>query len=270
MHPSQIEWATFYGFVFQNTGLDLNQYKANQMQRRILTMVDTKGFRNLTEFWNWIGSDKLNITWFLDRMAINVSEMFRNPAKWEELKSQVIPDLLKRTKNLKCWSAGCSYGAEAYSLAMVLESEFPGAHTILGTDIDDAALNQANAGEFSESDVRGVPRQYREKFVQPNGLTWQADPKLKSYLKFKKHNILADRFERGYDLILCRNVVIYFTEEAKEQLYRRFFDALSPGGILLVGGTERIFGSEAIGFGSPYPFFYNKPLLGEKQWRNAS
>ena len=233
-------------------------------------MMETKGHKNLSEFWSMLDSSSENIAWFLDRMAINVSELFRNPQKWEELKTQVLPSLLKTTQKLKCWSAGCSYGAEAYSLAMVLDQDFPGSHTIIGTDIDDTALAQANAATFSEADVRGVPQAYKSKYLKPNGSTWVASENLKKYVSFKKQNMLADRFDSNFDLILCRNVVIYFTEEAKDELYRKFYSALKPGGILLVGGTERIFGSENLGFTSPIPFFYQKPPQGEKIWQNAS
>jgi chemotaxis protein methyltransferase CheR len=260
----------FYESVKKRTGLDFHSYKAVQLQRRIVTMAGSKGSRTLGEFWNWLVTEKGHMEWFLDRMAINVSELFRNPDKWEDLKTHVIPRLLQKSKRLKCWSAGCSYGAEAYTLAMILESRFPGAHRVVGTDIDDAALLQANSGQFSQSDVRAVPKAYKERFLVAAGDKWVADEGLKRYLTFKKQNLLEPQGETGFDLILCRNVVIYFTEEAKTQLYRRFCSALRPGGFLFVGSTERIFGASELGFVPQQPFFYQKPELGDSTWRNAS
>lgn len=137
MHPSEIEWGAFYADLKKRTGIDLYLYKADQMRRRILSMAGTKGCANLAEFAARIGKDPAEMRWFLDKMAINVTELFRNPEKWDELKTKILPDLLTRTSKLKCWSAGCSIGAEATTLSMLFEEHFPGGHTVLGTDIDD-------------------------------------------------------------------------------------------------------------------------------------
>ena len=270
MHPSPTDWEVFYESVKKRTGLDFHSYKAQQLQRRIVTMATSKGSRSLGEFWVWLSTEKGHLDWFLDRMAINVSELFRNPDKWEDLAKQVLPDLLDKSKRLKCWSAGCSYGAEAYTLAMILDHRFPGGHRIVGTDIDDSALAQANRGEFITTDLRAVPRDYKDKYLDATADKWTAKESLKKYLTFKKHNLLADPCDTGYDLIMCRNVVIYFTEEAKASLYQRFFASLRPGGFLFVGSTERIFGPQDIGFEPKLPFFYQKPELGDTSWRNAS
>lgn len=209
--------------------------------------------------------------WFLDKLAINVSELFRNPEKWRELEERILPYLLTRSNKLKCWSAGCSFGAEAYSLATLFEAKFKGPHTILGTDIDLAALGQAKNGEFCQADVRGVPKPYLEGHFEKIANGFRAKDALRRYVTFRTGNLLADKFDGGYDLILCRNVVIYFTEPAKDELYARFLQALKPGGILFVGSTERIFKAKELGFESPIPFFYQRPLEGAtKQWRNAS
>jgi len=267
---SEREWEALYRAVLKASGLDLSQYKANQLQRRIGMMAESKGYSDLADLAAWITGKPENLSWFMDKLAINVSELFRNPEKWEELRTKVIPGLLRPGKGLRCWSAGCSYGAEATTLGMLLDRHFPGPHRILGTDIDDAALAQAKRGEFSESDVRGVPKEYRDAYLVSDGHGWKSLPAARKHLEFRKQNLLADKFDSDFDLILCRNVVIYFTEEAKSALYRKFFDALRPGGVLFVGGTERIFSATEIGFESRIPLFYQRPDNGERQWRNAS
>lgn len=266
----QSDWEQFYKDFKARTGLDFDLYRANQLQRRIVSMAEHKGFKNLAEFWAWMKTSQDNVDWFCDRIAINVSELFRNPEKWAEMEKTVLPELLQKTTRLKIWSAGCSYGAEAHSLAMILDAKFKGPHQIKGTDIDLEALAQAKRGEFSESDVKCVPDAYRRKYLEQRDKSWFAKPEITKYLTFGKQNLLADRFETNFDLIMCRNVVIYFTDEAKNQLYRRFYDALKPGGILFVGSTERIFEADEIGFTTPRPFFYQKPLKEDKVWRNAS
>lgn len=262
------EWTRFYDRVERKANLDLRLYKQDQMQRRILSLVDSKGLRDLPGLANYIESDREAMRWMLDKLAINVSELFRNPEKWAELEKQVLPMLLKRSSRLKCWSAGCSYGAEAYTLATVLQT-MKCQYSVLGTDIDETAMAQARLGEFSHADVRGVPERYRSNFEQA-GDKWLAKASLKQSLRFQRGNLLADPFDTNYDLILCRNVVIYFTEGAKDQLFRRFYDALKPGGVLFVGSTERIFSARQIGFECSIPFFYQRPLEGHQTWRNAS
>ncbi len=269
MLPKATEWAEFNANMLRRTGLDLNDYKANQLQRRIIGMMEARQAKNLNEFWNLISKDAEGLTWFKDKLAINVSELFRNADKWKQLEAQVIPTLLKTTSKLKIWSAGCSYGAEAHSLACVLHKKFAGPHQVVGTDIDKAALDQAKRGEFGESDMRNVPNEYREYFLR-EGASWFARPEIKKYLSFRDQNLLESRIETGFDLICCRNVVIYFTEDAKDKLYQRFFTALKPGGILFVGSTERISNASELGFEHPIPFFYQKPKQEAKTWRNAS
>lgn len=269
MHPSHVEWNQFYESFKRKTGLDLGLYKPQQMQRRILSMASAKGAKSLGEFWTMVQTERDGLAWFQDKLAINVSELFRNTDKFQELETKILPELLSRSPKLKIWSAGCSYGAEAHSVACILAKKFPGAHQVIGSDIDQAALAQAKAGYFNDADMRGVPNEYRSFFVKERN-QWLATPPIKKYLTFRTGNLLADRFDSGFDLILCRNVVIYFTDEAKADLYAKFFQALKPGGILFVGSTERIFGAEQLGYAQARPFFYQKPVLGNPQWRNAS
>lgn len=272
MLPNAAEWDKFYAALKGRTGLDLHLYKPGQMQRRIISMCESKSCKNLEDFWKVISTEKDGINWFLDKMAINVSELFRNPEKWVELEQKILPELLSKAPRLKIWSAGCSIGAEAHSVATILADKFPGSHTIVGTDIDQAALAQARSGVYSEMETKCVPAPYKAKYYDRDGTNFVAKPELKKYLNFKTGNLLEDNFDSGFDLIICRNVVIYFTDEAKDALYRRFFNSLKPGGILFVGSTERIFNYRDMGYEAPITFFYQKPVNGETQriWRSAS
>jgi chemotaxis protein methyltransferase CheR len=269
-HPREEEWAAFYRTFQSKTGLDLVSYKQDQLRRRILSMVDSKGVSSLDEFWGLLRGSDETVRWFLDKLAINVSELFRNADKWSEMQDKILPMLRAASPRLKIWSAGCSYGAEAYTMAMILDSKCPGAHQIVGSDIDEAALSQARRGEFSDADVRNVPPALKANYLRKEGAVWTAEAPLRRYLTFKTGNLLRDSFDTGFDLIMCRNVVIYFTEPAKEALYSKFHRALKPGGYLFVGSTERIFNSRELGFDTPLPFFYRKSLQGETVWRNAS
>ncbi|GBC93927.1 Chemotaxis protein methyltransferase [bacterium HR15] len=259
----------------ERTGLDLSQYKFEQTYRRIWTMVERAGFRCFTDYLNHLLKEEQRLRAFIDRLAINVSELFRNPEQFELLAREILPERLRCSYSLKIWSAGCSYGAEAYSLAILLHELAPNRpHQIWGTDIDREMLARAKQGVFQESDMRSVPAPYRERYFRPfteHGRTlYEADPILQRYLRFEPHNLLADPYPQGFDLIACRNVVIYFSEDAKEQVFRKFFHALNPGGYLFLGNTERIFNYQQIGYENPYTFYYRKPKQEVQQWRNAS
>ncbi|CUU10690.1 MAG: protein-glutamate O-methyltransferase CheR [Fimbriimonadales bacterium] len=259
----------------QRTGLDLEQYKFDQTYRRIWTMAERAGFSRFTDYLRYLSQDESRMRAFIDRLAINVSEMFRNPEQFEILHKEVLPHLLQRRHSLKVWSAGCSYGAEAYSIAILLHELAPNrGHQILGTDIDTDVLERAQRGVFAPSDVRNVPPLYLQRYFrvfEENGRTlYEADPILKRYLRFQKHNLLSDPYPQGFDLIACRNVIIYFSEEAKERIFREFYRALTPGGYLFLGNTERIFHYQQIGYENPFAFYYRKPEQEVQRWRNAS
>lgn len=248
--------------VLRKTGLDLQQYKRPQMERRLRSMAERVGARNLEEYWNVLEKDSEQFSAFLDRITINVSELFRNPEKFDELRRLILPQLRQLSSSLKVWSAGCSYGAEPYSLAILLEEMRPISYQILATDIDETILGKAREGYFAPEDMRNVSPEWRQKYFIQQGNRYQVKPELKRHITFRKHNLLADPFDSGFHLIVCRNVVIYFTEEAKDRLYVRFYQSLVPGGVLFVGSTERIFNYRDIGFEMPLSFFYRKPIPG--------
>lgn len=263
--PVADDYQWFCEKVLQKTGLDLRQYKRPQMERRLRSMAERVHARNLEEYWAILLKDPVAFNHFIDRITINVSELFRNPEKFDELRRVILPELRKLGNPLKVWSAGCSYGAEPYSLAILLE-EMPGVrYQLLATDVDETILSKAREGFFTSEDMRNVLPEWKQRyFVQKDG-RYQVKPDLKKHIHFRKHNLLADPFESGFHLIVCRNVVIYFTEEAKDRLYVRFYQSLVPGGVLFVGSTERIFNYEKIGFEMPLSFFYRRSLAGVKR-----
>ncbi|MFN7015776.1 MAG: CheR family methyltransferase [Fimbriimonadales bacterium] len=269
------DFERFKRMLLERTGLDLNQYKFDQTYRRIWTMAERAGFRRFTDYFRYLTEEETRLRSFIDRLAINVSELFRNPEQFELLAREILPALLRRSFSLRVWSAGCSYGAEAYSLAILLHELAPNrGHQILGTDIDQEVLTRAQRGVFQESDLRSTPSPYRERYFRQfteNGRTlYEADPALQRYLRFERHNLLSDPYPQGFDLIACRNVIIYFSDDAKERVFREFYRALKPGGYLFLGNTERIFNYQQIGYENPYAFYYRKPESEVLRWQNAS
>ena len=133
-------------------------------------------------------------------------------------------------------------------------------HRILASDLDIEILAKAKRGIYTDNELKSMAADRKKKYFDLVDGKYAVKPEIKSVIEFKRHNLLKDPFESGFDLILCRNVVIYFTEEAKDQLYANFFKALKPGGILFVGATEAILNFRKLGYTSFQPFFYQRPL----------
>lgn len=245
--------------VLALTGIDLHAYKQHQMERRIRSFMSRYDIQDLGDYFDRLRTDREMLNKFLDRITINVSELFRNPDKFLFLKNEVFPAMLKKYQTLKIWSAGCSYGAEPYSVAIVLDELTPEKrYKILATDIDRRMLLRAREGIFDQHDIKHVDEKRLHGYFDLIGDKYQIKSKIRSRVSFKLHDLIKWEPKIAFDLIICRNVVIYFTDEAKEILYQNFYKALKKEGILFVGSTERIFNYQSIGFTLVAPFFYRK------------
>ncbi|HWH14600.1 MAG TPA: protein-glutamate O-methyltransferase CheR [Miltoncostaeaceae bacterium] len=259
------DYARFCEGVRALTGIDLGQYRPAQMERRLRSFAERNGAADLDAYLAELRRSPAALDAFLDRMTINVSELFRNPERFVELERDLLPALLRTAPSgLRVWSAGCSYGAEVYSLLIMLRELAPRArHDVLAADIDERVLARARAGVFAPSDMRNVSPERRSRWFTERrgaqGPEWQASAELRTAVSFSRMDLLRDPFPRGCHLIACRNVVIYFNDAAKDTLYRRFLEALAPGGLLFVGSTERINGAEEMGWEKAGTFFYRRP-----------
>lgn len=240
--------------------LDLRGYKRPQMERRINTLMRTLDIHSYDTFVVAMKQDKQLLDKFLNHLTINVSEFFRNISQWEVLQKQIIPNLLEKSPNLKIWSAGCSTGEEPYTTAIIFKEYFTnGNHSILATDFDQRVIKKAEEGFYPSKCLTGISPEYLQKYFISESDGFRVKDELKKIISFKYHNLLRDSFPQSLDMIICRNVVIYFTEEIKTELYRKFYSALRNGGILFTGSTEQIIHAREIGFESAGMFFYRKP-----------
>lgn len=247
--------------VYKLTKIDLSFYKQNQMKRRIDALLARRHVDSYDKYIDLIKRDKEACKEFVEYITINVSEFYRNPEQWDILTNEILPELIKRRgKKLKIWSAACSTGDEPYSLVMAL-SKYVSLYdiSITATDISEDIIEKAKIGIYGEKSVAGVPKEYLEKYFTKNGNFYSISDQIKKCVHFKKHNLLSDEFYKDYDLIVCRNVLIYFTEEAKGKVFRKYFDSLAKGGFLFIGSTEQIIDYRDIGFGRRASFFYEKP-----------
>ena len=176
-----------------------------------------------------------------------------------ELEKQILVPMLQKKHSLKIWSAACSTGEEPYTIAMILAQFLPlKSIRILATDIDETVLKKARKGVYGERELQELPLHMKTKyFTYREGLYYISED-IKNTVVFKKHDLLQDPFQSNYDLIVCRNVLIYFTDVAKHALYEKMSQSLKKGGVLFVGSTEQIFNTSSYGLTCSRPFFYRK------------
>jgi len=254
------DFQTFVKEVYRHFGLDLSGYKAHRVKRRTEILVKKYGLQSFRDYMNLLLKDQKAKDEFLDKLTINVTEFFRNPEKWQELKNKYLPTLLKESsRNFKAWSAGCATGEEPYSLAILLEElNAPSRASILATDLDLRALERAKRGIYESRALVNMPKLMIDKHFEIENGFFRIKDNVKRRVQFKQHNMLQDPFPNNIDLIVCRNVVIYFKPESKDRLYRNFAKALKIGGMLFVGSTERIFDASDMGLKAVSPFFYQR------------
>ena len=253
------DFARFVCDIRNATSIDLTQYKENQMRRRLTTLRMKHGFQTFSSYYKALMSESRLLEEFLDRMTINVSEFWRNPNRWHLLNERFLGPMAKSNVRLQIWSAACSTGEEPYTIAMMLDAL--GAldrASILATDIDDNVLAKAREGKYVERQVQEVPPAFLSRYFVKSQERYGVIDRLRKAVRFQKQNLLLDRFGSHYDLIVCRNVMIYFTDEAKKGLYHKFAQALKPGGILFVGSTEQIFNPKQFGLEAADTFFYRR------------
>lgn len=259
------DYEIFQQKIRRRTGMDLSCYKPRQMERRIRTLAERANCRDLAEYYWLLKRNSQEYQNFFDYITINFSEFLRDPKRFKELREKVLSRLCFTARRPKIWSAGCANGEEPYTLAIMLEGiHFATQVVILATDIDEGALKKAKLGVYSSQHLRNLTSSlissYFIKKDDPLGLDqYIIKEEIKERVKFEKRDLLHDEFERSYfDLILCRNVIIYFEDEVKVQLMEKFYQALRRDGVLFLGSTESIPDIERIGFNNIGLFLYRK------------
>ena len=252
------EW--FKTEILKLTKIDLNFYKEKQMRRRIDTLITKNKVNSYEDYVALIKGDKKLFEQFINFLTINVSEFYRNTDQWKLMDETVIPKILANNKRqIKIWSAACSTGDEPYSLAMAFSKHVPLSNIkILATDIDKQVVEHARVGLYNAKSIAGVPADLKKKYFTQVGTSYQISDEIKKCVEFREHNLLKDAYPTDFDLILCRNVVIYFTDEAKDMIYEKFHKSLKQKGVLFIGSTEQISNYKDLGFTRLSSFYFEK------------
>ncbi len=254
-------YETFKTQIYQLTKIDLNSYKERQMKRRIDALIAKHKITSYNAYVDTIKKNAVMLEEFINYLTINVSEFYRNPEQWNLLEKDVLPYLFNKFGNgLKIWSAACSTGDEPYSLVMLLSKYMPLSRIkIIATDIDKQILEKAKLGLYNVKSLKALPQEFITKyFREVNSSTYQILDSVKACVEFKQQDLLKDAYPTQCDLIICRNVLIYFTEEAKDEIYKKFNSSLKKDAILFVGSTEQIIQPQNLQFATYKSFFYKK------------
>lgn len=253
-----MDFIEFHNWIYREFNIDLNAYKPEQLNRRIGSLMSRYGISSLDEYKRILMLDKEQRERFLDFITINVTEFFRNPELFFELQG-VIRDYSKSNSKLKIWSAACSIGCEPYSLAIILNSINPNLRVnILATDIDNNILKRATLGEYLPVEMKNVNETFRRKYFSLINDKYVINKEIKSMVTFKKHDLILDNYDTDFDLIVCRNVIIYFKNEVKKEIFKKFSNSLKKGGILFVGATESIYNYKDFQLEKVSTFIYKK------------
>lgn len=254
------DYEKFKKSIYGLTQIDLNSYKEKQMRRRIDTLITKNKVTSYDAYVELIKKDKEKFEQFVNFLTINVSEFYRNPEQWKLLENDIIPSLIQKFgRNIKVWSAACSTGDEPYSLVMAFSRHLPlNQIKIIATDIDKQVIDKARMGLYNEKSIAGVPDEFKKKYFTKVGNSYQISNDIKSRVEFKEHNLLKDPYPTGCNLIVCRNVLIYFTEEAKEDIYKKFNQSLVKDGVLFIGSTEQIMNYKELNYARKSSFFFTR------------
>jgi chemotaxis methyl-accepting protein methylase len=232
-------------------GFEGRHYKEKCLRRRIAVRMRARGRTTFEEYARLLDEDPAEYDLLLDALTINVTKFFRNAEVWAAFEDKVIPALFGLSRGeRRIWTAGCASGEEPYTISMLLhewaerngrESELR-RFRILGTDIDRRSLAIARAAEYGELSMTETPDAARARWFSP-GPPFRLDPRITSLVSFESRDLIASPPpEGGQHLIVCRNVIIYLDRPIQEELFQRFYDALLPGGFLVLGKVETLLG----------------------------
>ena len=235
--------------IERDRGFNCSFYKDKCLRRRIAVRMRARGQRTFAEYAQLLDREPGEYDHLLDTLTINVTKFFRNLETWEAVEQLVVPQLFASRGPIRVWSAGSASGEEAYTASILLR-EWAERHgktadlarvRIVGTDIDRRSLENAERGVYPELSMGEIPPRLLAKWFTP-GPPYRIRPEAQQNVSFVRKDLISGTPERDQSLIFCRNVVIYFDREIQERLFKDFYDALVPGGYLVMGKVETLIG----------------------------
>ncbi len=260
MHD-QDDYEAFSDLFATLTGIHLQAYKRSQMERRLRSLSVKHGMSSMKAYGEALKKDPALLSECKEKMTINVTSFFRNADRWERVTDWLSTRHQLTKKPLAIWSAACSSGEEAYTVAMLCKRNgLPLENNqVQATDLDEQMIRKAKSGRYSAQAAQTVlGEELLSRFFQKEDIDFCVVDEIKEMVSFSTLDLIHDDFPKQMDMVICRNVCIYFTEETKERIFMKLSDALKEGGLLFVGSTEQIFHPHTYGLTAIAPFFYQK------------
>jgi chemotaxis protein methyltransferase CheR len=240
--------------VREHAGIDFPDEKRYLLESRVKPRLLAQEVPDFETYADRLEQgDTREIARLVNAVTINETAFFRHPSQFEALEDTILPELVRlhqqeRSGPMRLWSAACSAGDEAYSLAILIRDTIGPRHPrmeyeIVGTDIDTEVLEEARAGRYRKRSVRNVPPAYLRDYFDRSGEAFVVDPAIRDMVEFRPLNLTDAqdmRRMRNFDLIMCANVLIYFNETSKKDVLQGLYRSLRPGGYLFVGGSEAL------------------------------
>ena len=235
-------------FLNEQTGFDFSDYASPSLCRRFQRYVSLHNVTDLESFFQDLKENSLLLNQFIEEITVNVTEMFRDPLFYLSLRNEVLPEL-KKLEHIKIWHAGCSTGEEVYSMAIMLNEEGILNKTLIyATDINQTVLARAKSGEYDAESIKLYAQNYKESeakndfysnFQMKEGIAF-INPELKKNIIFSSHNLVSEGVFNQFDLIVCRNVLIYFNKTLQNQVLETFYKSLASNAFLALGSKETL------------------------------
>lgn len=248
---TDVEFGKYKSLIYDKSGIFFSNSNRTILESRLRERLRTTGHETVLEFFNLISKDQEEMRALLDSVTTNLTRFFRNAAHYDTFINYVIPDIVKKkqasgNKVFRVWSAGCSSGEEPYTNAMVLSEHLPSDFKIeiTASDLSLKSLMKAKEGFYPSAKVSGIPEQYLRKYMDPVENGYNMKDSVKNLIKFDYHNLKFPSDSKNFDVIFCRNVLIYFDELAQKNVINGFWNALSDHSYLFIGHSESLFGME--------------------------
>ena len=254
-----MEYNDFVREIYMFSGINLLYYKEKQMKRRIEQLIMQKKLSGYEEYLQVIKSDNELYNEFLGHITINVSYFYRDPKQWEVLEYNILPEIIKRDNKIRSWCCACSSGEEAYTLAFILNRYISNDRIeIIGSDVDRKSIDKAKKGIYTKKNLETLPKVFFYNFFEEKKGEYIVVDEIKNCISFEIIDLLNHEYPQNFDLIICRNVMIYFLEEAKKYIYFNLNKSLNDEGILFMGNSEIILLHERYKFEALSNGFYKK------------
>ena len=240
----------YRALIYAESGITFTPTNRSILESRLKERLRERGISSVSSYLDKIKADKEELKGFLDSITTNLTRFFRNQPQFDAFEKFVIPELISKIRkvpgSIRIWSAGCSTGEEPYTIAMLLSEILPKSWTfdITASDISLKCLMTAKEGFYAESRIVGIPDNYLAKYFDKVDGGFKIHPDIQARIRFDYHNLKNDSGQRNFDVVFCRNVIIYFDEVAQTAVMRRFWDAMASKSFLFIGHSESLFGMD--------------------------